>query len=213
MLKIQRFVFNLFYENTYLIWDENTKEAAVIDPGMNDTDEEATFKKFIEQNSLKLKYLFNTHCHIDHILGNQFIKANFELIFYAPKDDLFLLENMSEQAKMFNLKFHESPKPDNFLNEDLQLNLGEQKLNFIFTPGHTPGEFCIYNENEKILFSGDLLFKESIGRTDLWGGNFSQLIKSIKTKLFVLDDDVKVFPGHESETTIAHEMKFNQFLK
>lgn len=212
MLKLQRFVFNLFNENTYLIWDSESGEAAVIDPGMNDEKEEVAFKIFIEKNSLQMKYLFNTHCHIDHILGNHFVKLNYDVKYYAPKDDLFLLELMKEQAKMFDIKIKESPNPDYFITEDLQLKLGEQKLNFIFTPGHTPGEFCIYNHNEKILFSGDVLFKESIGRTDLWGGNYSQLINSIKTKIFSLDDNVKVYPGHESETTIAHEKKYNQFL-
>lgn len=212
MLKLQRFVFNLFYENTYLIWDSESREAAVIDPGMNDENEETAFKNFIEKNSLQMKYLFNTHCHIDHILGNHFVKSNYDIKFYAPKDDLFLLELMNEQAKMFDIKIKESPKPDYFLTEELQLKLGEQNLNFIFTPGHTPGEFCIYNQTEKILFSGDVLFKESIGRTDLWGGNYSQLINSIKTKIFSLDDNTKVYPGHESETTIAHEKKYNQFL-
>jgi glyoxylase-like metal-dependent hydrolase (beta-lactamase superfamily II) len=179
---------------------------------MNDKNEETAFKNFIEKNSLQMKYLFNTHCHIEHILGNHFVKSNYDVKFYAPKDDLFLLELMNEQAKMFDIKIKKSPKPDYFITEDLQLNFGEQNLNFIFTPGHTPGEFSIYNQTEKILFSGDVLFKESIGRTDLWGGNYSQLIDSIKTKIFSLDDDTKVYPGHESETTIAHEKKYNQFL-
>lgn len=212
MIKIQRFVFNYFYENTYLIWDDNFKDAIIIDPGMQDSNEEITIKNFIFEKSLNLKYLINTHCHVDHILGNNFIKTNYDVKFYAPEEDLFLLYSLGHQAGIFNIKFNNSPLPDNYLNENVKLKIGNSTINFIFTPGHTPGEYCIYLPEEKILFSGDVLFKESIGRTDLWKGNHKQLLDSIKNKLLTLDDDVIVYPGHDMNTTIGHEKVNNPYL-
>lgn len=213
MLKIQRFVFNLFNENTYLIWDENSKTAAVIDPGCNSPEEEKALREAIHNNSLQLKYLINTHCHIDHILGNAFIKKNFDVLFMAPEKDLFMLELMRDIAHQYGVILEASPKPDNFISEEEKLQLGSFEGRFLFTPGHSPGEYCLYFEKEKVCFTGDVLFKGSIGRTDLWEGNFEQLIESIRTKLFILPDDVKIFPGHESQSTIGTEKKSNPFLK
>lgn len=212
MIKVQRFVFNPFYENTYLVWNENSKEAVVIDPGMSNLHEENFFIDFIFNKNLQLKYLINTHCHVDHVLGNNFVKSNFNSEFYAPELDLFLLESLEEQAKLFDIKTKKSPLPDYYLSEDLTLSIGNTKLNFIFTPGHTPGEYCVYLSENKILFSGDVLFKESIGRTDLWKGDYNQLINSIKKKIFILSEEVTVYPGHDEQTTIAHEKKFNPYL-
>lgn len=212
MLKIQRFVFNLFHENTFLICDEATKIAAVIDPGMYDEAEKQTFKAFVLQNSLQLKYCINTHCHIDHILGNAFIKNEFGAELLIPKEDEFLLDLMISEAEKFGVVLETSPKADNYIDESTKLFLGDIEGTFLSTPGHTPGEVCLYFEKEKVLFSGDVLFKESIGRTDLWRGNYDSLIKSIMTKLLVLPDDVKVYPGHESSTTIGHERSRNPFL-
>jgi len=199
MLKIQRFVFNLFHENTFIICDEITKIAAVIDPGMYDESEQKAFKAFVNQNSLQLKYCINTHCHIDHILGNAFVKNEFGTELLIPKEDEFLLDLMIADA-------------DTYIDQSTKLFLGEIEGTFLSTPGHSPGEFSLYFEKEKVLFSGDVLFKESIGRTDLWGGNYETLLSSIKTKLLVLPDDVKVYPGHESSTTIGHERARNPFL-
>lgn len=212
MLKIQRFVFNLFHENTFLVCDEATNIAAVIDPGMYDEAEKQTFKAFVLQNSLQLKYCINTHCHIDHILGNAFIKNEFGAELLIPKEDEFLIDLMISEAEKFGVILEPSPKADNYIEESTKLFLGDIEGTFLSTPGHTPGEVCLYFEKEKVLFSGDVLFKESIGRTDLWRGNYDSLIKSIKTKLLVLPDDVKVYPGHESSTTIGHERGRNPFL-
>ncbi|MEW6652596.1 MAG: MBL fold metallo-hydrolase [Bacteroidota bacterium] len=212
MLKIQRFVFNFFHVNTFLICDEETKVAAVIDPGMYEEAEKSAFKSFVLQNELKLNYCINTHCHIDHILGNSFVKNYFGAKLMIPKNDEFLLEMMVEQADKFGIETEQSPKPDLLIEEGSKLLLGAIEGTFISTPGHTPGEVCIYFEKEKVLFSGDVLFKESIGRTDLPGGNYEALIDSIKTKLLVLPVDVKVYPGHESATTIGYEKQHNPFL-
>ncbi len=213
MLQLHKFVFNPFYENTYLIWDDNSNEAAVIDPGCYDESEKKKIEDFISGKSLQLKYLINTHCHIDHMFGNAFIKDNYNPIFLAPEKDGFLLEIMIETAKNYGVELQPSPKPDKYISESEEFSLGNIKGQFLFTPGHTPGEVCLYFKKEKICFTGDVLFKESIGRTDLWGGDLEVLLQSIKTKLLTLPDDVVIYPGHESYSTIGHEKKYNPFLR
>lgn len=213
MIQIQKFTFNPFAENTYLIWDDKTNDALVIDPGCSDEFEETKLSDFVSHYHLKIKFLVNTHCHIDHILGDKFVKAKFDPTFMIPKEDLPLLQNAVKQAEMFGMEINTPPLQDQFIREDLTLFLNESKINFIFTPGHTMGEYCLYLEKEKILFSGDVLFKEGIGRTDLWGGDYNTLIHSIQSKIMQLPPDVKVFPGHGEGTTIGYELKNNPFLK
>lgn len=212
MLSVKKFVFSPFYENTYLIYDDLTRETAVIDPGCYNDHERETISDFIEKENLSIKYLINTHCHIDHIFGNAFIKGKYNSQFLASKEDLFLLDLMVQQGEIYGTPVTPSPKPDLFITENEKIQLGSSIGNFIFTPGHSPGGYCLYFENEKICFTGDTLFKESIGRTDLWGGDYNTLINSIKEKLLVLPDDVKIFPGHESESTIEYEKRNNRFL-
>lgn len=213
MIRIEKFIFNPFSENTYLIWEEASHGAAIIDPGCSDESEENILTEFISTNELKIKYLINTHCHIDHIFGCKFIKEKYNPIFLIPEKDLPLLQNADKQAEQFGIEIKAPPQPDEFINEDVILELNQSEINFLFTPGHTPGEFCLYLHEEKVLISGDVLFKKSIGRTDLWGGNYNTLINSINTKLLVLPNDVKVFPGHGEETTIGDEKESNPFLK
>ena len=212
MLKIKKFVFNPFLENTYLIWDEKTKEAAVIDPGCYVKRENEQFKNFVQSEMLNLLYLINTHCHIDHIFGNAYVKETFDCKFLAPENDLFMFDLMVDQAKVYNVSYSPSPRPEELITEDLQFKLGETEGKFLFTPGHTPGEFCLYFEKDKVCFTGDVLFKQSIGRTDLWKGDYDTLIASIKNKLFTLPDDVDIYPGHEESSTIGFEKRNNMFL-
>ena len=212
MLIVKRFVFNPFFENTYLVYDNVKMEAAIIDPGCYDGNERNIVTKFINEEGLKVKYLINTHCHIDHIFGNAFIKEKYTPIFMAPEEDLFLLDLMIELGKSYGTPLDPSPKPDELINETKEISIGERIGKFLHVPGHSPGGYCLYIENEKICFTGDVLFKESIGRTDLWGGDYDTLIKSIHEKLFKLPDDVKIYPGHELESTIAYEKQNNQFL-
>ena len=212
MLKIKIFTFNSFSENTFVIWDDDTKETAVIDPGTSSAEEEKILSNFISNEKLFVKYLINTHCHIDHILGCKYVKENFKPVYLAPEKDLPLLEHAQQQASMFNISLEEPPMPDEFINEQLELFLGKIKMNFLFTPGHTPGEFCIYFEEVKICIVGDVLFKESIGRTDLWGGDYNTLLKSIEEKLLKLPDDVVIYPGHGDSSTIGYEKQNNPFL-
>lgn len=212
MLKIQKFVFNPFSENTYIVWDENSKTGAIIDPGCNDDNEREAVDNFIQSNSLNLKFLINTHCHIDHIFGNAYIKKNYDVRFLAPEKDAPMLNMMMDVAKIYAVELTPSPKPDKFISEDKPLKFGKCKGSFLFTPGHSPGEFCLYFEKEKVCFTGDVLFKGNIGRTDLFGGSYETLIDSIQNKLFTLPDDVTIYPGHESSSTIGYEKKNNPFF-
>ena len=212
MVKVKVFTFNLFAENTVVLWDDETKESAVIDPGTSTIDEQNTLSDFISIENLKVKYLLNTHCHIDHILGCKFIKEKYNPVYYAPEKDLALLKHSQQQAQMFDIVMEEPPNPDQFINESTVISLGNSKLKFLFTPGHTPGEFCIHLEKEKICITGDVLFNESIGRTDLWGGDYNTLIESIEKKLLQLPDDVVIYPGHGDSSTIGYEKQNNPFL-
>lgn len=213
MIQIQKFTFNLFSENTFIIWDDESKECAVVDPGCSDKQEESILERFIIQNNLIVKYLINTHCHIDHILGCEFVKQKFNPIYYAPELDVPLIENAKIQADMVGMEFSSSILPEKYITEEEVLMIGKRKLNFLFTPGHTPGEFCIYIPEIKTCITGDVLFFDSIGRTDLWGGNYETLIKSINEKLLTLPDETIIFPGHGEQSTIGREKKFNPFLQ
>jgi len=212
MVKVKVFTFNLFAENTIVLWDNETKEAAVIDPGTSTPDEQNILSDFISSENMKVKYLINTHCHIDHILGCKFIKEKFNPVYYAPENDIPLLNHAQQQAQMFDIIMEEPPKPDQLINDDTVLFLANSKLKFLFTPGHTPGEFCIYLEKENICITGDVLFNESIGRTDLWGGDYNTLLDSINKKLLTLPDQVVIYPGHGEASTIGYEKQNNPFL-
>lgn len=212
MVQVKIFTFNLFNENTFVLWDDETKESAIIDPGVSTTDEQKTLTNFVTRQKLKIKFLINTHCHIDHILGCKFIKEKFNPVYYAPEKDILLLKNSGMQAQMFDIEFEEPPEPDNWISEEIELFLGNSKILFLFTPGHTPGEYCLFLEKEGVCITGDVLFKEGIGRTDLWGGDYNTLIHSIENKLFTLSDDVKIYPGHGEVSTIGHEKQYNPFL-
>lgn len=211
-LNLNKFVFNPFMENTYVLWNEETKDTAIIDPGCCNEDERIELEKFIEEKELNIKYLVNTHCHIDHIFGNAFVKEKYNPKFIAPEEDKFLLDNAVEQAKMFAVDLTPSPEPDEFIFDGMSIDLGKIKNEFLFTPGHTPGEYSIYFEDDKICITGDVLFYEGIGRTDLWGGDLETLLDSIRTRLFTLPDEVTIYPGHGEKSTIGHEKKHNPFL-
>lgn len=211
-MQIKKFTFNPFLENTYLVWDKSTLEAAIIDPGMSETKEEQEFTSFVKEKSLNLKYQINTHCHIDHILGCNFVKENYDTICIIPEKDLPLYENMNMQAEMVGINLTSPPGPDKFLTESDNIYVGEQEIQCLFTPGHSPGEFCLLVKEDNFCLTGDVLFKESIGRTDLYGGDYNTLINSIKTKLFTLPDDLVIHPGHGDESTIGYEKLHNPFL-
>ena len=211
-MKIQKFVFNDFSENTFILWDEVSRESAIVDPGCNDSFEEEELDRFIYQNNLSVKYLFNTHGHIDHVLGNAYVKLKYNPEFWFPKEDQFILEKLEEIGNNYGIKTKVSPLPDKYFDESINLLLGESIIKPLFTPGHSPGEICLYVKDDKFCITGDVLFYEGIGRTDLWGGNFNTLENSIRTKLFVLQADTIIYPGHGPESTIQHEKENNPYL-
>lgn len=212
MFIVTKFIFNSFLENTYLAWDENSRDAMVIDPGCSDKYEENEIKEFIEKNRLNLKYSINTHCHIDHIFGCRFIKETFNAEFFIPEKDKILLENSETQSLLFDIKIKKPPEPDNFITPETKLKTPFDKIKFLYTPGHTEGEYCLYFPEDLFCFTGDVLFKGSIGRTDLWGGDYNSLINSINEKLFVLPNETVIYPGHGENSTIGTEKKENPFF-
>ncbi len=212
MISVKMFTFNIFMENTYVLWDNESKEAAIIDPGVSTKSEQDVVIGFISTLDLNIKYMINTHCHIDHILGCKFLKEKYNPVFYVPEEDIILLDNAQQQAQMFDIIMDKVPVPDQLISETTKLSLGNSPIKFLFTPGHTKGEYCLYFETERICITGDVLFKEGIGRTDLWGGDYKTLINSIETKLLNLPDDVIIYPGHGDVSSIGHEKKFNPFL-
>jgi hydroxyacylglutathione hydrolase len=210
MLEIKVFEFNPFGENTILLFDE-TKACVVIDPGCHNKSERNKLSDFISTNKLEVQYLLNTHCHIDHVLGNAFVKDHYKVQLLIHPNDLETLRAVKVYAPVYGFAAYQSTEPDAYLNEGDVVNFGNQKLEVLFVPGHAPGHIAFYHRESKILIGGDVLFDSSIGRTDLPGGNFDVLIESINSKFFTLDDDVVVFPGHGPDTTIGKEKRTNPF--
>ncbi|MFM9945633.1 MAG: MBL fold metallo-hydrolase [Bacteroidia bacterium] len=211
-MQIQKFTFNYFSENTYVLYDE-TKECAIIDPGCCNREEENTFKNFIVSQGLKPLLFLNTHCHIDHILGNAFVADTYKLELQIHNEDLQVLSAGIGVALKYGIPYNPSPQPGVFLTEGQTVSFGTTILNIAFTPGHSPGSICFINTKSKSVIGGDVLFQGSIGRTDLPGGDFETLANSIRTKLYTLPDDYIVYPGHGDETTIGVEKIHNPFVK
>ena len=212
-MKLKSFTFNQFYENTFIVSD-STNDCIIIDPGCYSNDEKNILKKYIEDNNLNPVKLINTHCHIDHILGNKFVAITWDLNLETHQNDIELLENSAEIARLYGfIDYEKSPSATQFLNEGDIVEFGNSKLKILYTPGHAPGHISLYSKEEKFIISGDVIFKSSIGRTDLPGGDFNVLIESIKTKILCLDDDTVVYCGHGPATTVGYERVNNPFLK
>jgi len=211
MTKIKIFVFNSFQENTYLIYDE-TNECVIVDAGCNNEREYNIINNFISENSLSLKYIINTHCHIDHIMGNAYLANKYGVESIANKEDLPLLERAKDMAVAYGLNFQEPPIPSHLVNEGDEIKFGNSSLLVKHVPGHSPGSIALYSDNEKFVIVGDVLFKRGIGRSDFPGGDYDTLIASIKNKLFTLNNDVIVYPGHGESTTIGNEKSDNPFF-
>lgn len=212
MIEVKTFTFNPFSENTYVAWEKESKEAVVIDPGCFSAAEESELKNFISKSQLSIKYLFNTHCHLDHIFGNNFVLKEYNPQYFIPEFDKPLLENAPTQARLFGMEMSKVKSTENFLSEEISFWIGKDEIRFLFTPGHSPGEFSIYFPESGLCFTGDVLFENSIGRTDLFGGNYQTLMKSIQNKLFTLRDETKIFPGHGGNSTIGREKRDNPFF-
>ena len=193
-----------------MISDE-TRECVIIDPGCYDEIEKRELAEYVSSNQLKVKRLLNTHCHIDHILGNEFVKQQYAVKLYIHTMEEFVLNAQKILAPHYGLHLYHEAKPDVYLKEGDVVEFGNQKFSVLFVPGHSPGHIAFYNEKEKVVIAGDALFRSSVGRTDLPGGNHNTLINSIHQKLFTLPDDVTVYPGHGPVTTIGIEKATNPF--
>lgn len=214
MLKIKSFEFNMFPVNCYVVWDEETLQAAVIDAGCYYKEEQQALKKFITDNGLTVCHLLNTHLHLDHVFGNAFMLREFGLRTEASEQDAFLLPRIGEYCRIFGFPLNEeAPAMGNALHDGDVVPVGNQELKVIAVPGHSPGGLVFYCEAQHCMFSGDVLFRGSIGRADLEGGNFEQLRESIVSRLLVLPDETTVYPGHGNPTTIGYEKMNNPFFR
>lgn len=210
MITVKSFVFNPFGENTYIVYDD-TRQAIIIDPGCYDPHEKKEMDEFVRSNHLTVVLLINTHCHIDHVLGNDFVKETYNVPFLTHKNEESLLRAVKAYAPNYGFSAYREVLPDKFIDEKDDVTWGDSELKVIFLPGHSPGHIGLYNAEQKILISGDVLFDGSVGRTDLPGGDMDTLIESIQKKLFVLPDDVTVYSGHGETTTIGKEKISNPF--
>lgn len=211
MLKIKTFVFSPIQENTYILYNEH-KQCIIIDPGCYFPEEKDELRDFIAQHGLKPEMLLNTHCHLDHVFGNKDMADTYGLTLQLHEKEIPVLNFASASGLMYNMPFDNYSGEFIFLKEGDTLLLGEDELEVIFAPGHSPGHICFYCALQHFIICGDVLFNRSIGRTDLPGGDHQELIRNIRKKLFVLPDETKVYSGHGEPTTIGEERSYNPFL-
>lgn len=211
MLSIKSFEFSPIQENTYVLYNE-FNDCLFIDPGCYFDEERNELALFVEKNALKPKMLLNTHCHLDHVFGNKFISEKFDLTLQLHEGEVPVLQFAPTSGLMYNLPFDNYTGLYEFLQEGDVLKLGTDELLVLFTPGHSPASISFYCAAQGFIISGDVLFRQSIGRTDLPGGNYETLITSIKEKLLVLPDETVVYSGHGAPTTIGYEKRNNPYL-
>lgn len=197
-------------ENTYVVYDE-TKEAVIIDPGCYDPREQKELVDFIESHELLVKLILNTHGHIDHVLGNYFVKNHFKVSLWIGEKDLDTMRSVEAYAPSYGFQNYQPAEHDKLLNVDETISFGNSTLNIMFVPGHAPGHIAFYSKSDDFIIGGDVLFDGSIGRTDLPGGDHDTLIDSIHKEFFVFDDETIVYSGHGGPTTIGKEKASNPF--
>jgi hydroxyacylglutathione hydrolase len=212
MLTVKAFSFNPVQENTYILYNEK-KQCCIIDPGCYFPEEEDKLRSFIDKNALTPVLLLNTHCHLDHVFGNKFIHDTWGLILHIHEREKQVLDLAPAAGELWQLPFQNYQGKLIFIAQDSTINIGNDELEIRFTPGHSPGHVCFYDEAGGFAISGDVLFNGSIGRTDLPGGDFDTLINSIQTQLFTMPDDTKIYSGHGPMTTIGFEKMNNPFVK
>ena len=210
-MEIYKLVFSPIEVNTYILADQSN-DCAIIDCGCYDTAESEELEKFIRNKNLNPVLLLNTHCHLDHVFGNKFVLERYNLKTFSSKDDEMNRKNTVQHAMLFGLTMDYPPEPAGFLTDNQVIIFGATELLALHVPGHSSGSLAFYSERNNCVFTGDALFSGSIGRTDLPGGDFETLIRSIKSKLFVLPLSTVVYPGHGDETTIEREMNFNPYF-
>lgn len=211
MIKIGVLPFNPFQENTIVVSDE-TGECIVVDAGNYNAQENAALSKYISDNGLKPVMAVNTHGHVDHMLGVNHVKETYGVPFAIHGKDKFLIESAPTHGAIYGFQVDKVPTVDIDLEGQEELKFGNTTFRIIETPGHTPGHIALYNPENKLLLTGDTLFRESIGRTDLPGGDYSWIMRSILDKLIPLGDEVRFYPGHGMESTIGHETLYNPFV-
>lgn len=212
MMKVVALTFNPIQENTYIIWDD-TLRAAIIDAGNSSAREDAALDNFIAEHSLTPVVAVNTHGHFDHLLGVEHVRRRYGIPFAMSGKDRFLLEAAAASGDIYGVKAGAMPSDiDIDLDTRDEISFGDTVLRILPTPGHTPGHVSLHNPAERIAFTGDTLFRESIGRTDLPGGDYSWIMRSILDVLLPLGDETTVFPGHGARTTIGHETLYNPFV-
>ena len=211
-MDIKSFVFNAFYENTYLLASSNL-ETLILDPGCYEDFEKKELTDYIKTNKLKPIAIINTHCHIDHVLGNDYLKKLYEIPLWIPAMEKNLLKSVSTYAPTMGIQNYREAQPDKLLGEKDVITFGTDKLEILYAPGHSEGHLMFYHAADKSLMAGDVIFRESIGRTDLPGGDFKTLVESIKNQVYTLSEVVKIYPGHGPSTTVGHEKENNPFVK
>lgn len=212
-MKIKTFEFNPIFVNTYVLYDDS-RECVIIDAACYYHDEKENIFNFIIDNELQPKMLINTHLHFDHLFGINYLASQFDLPFAANQNDAYLIDDLPNQLRMFGVEPNavQKPKIDRYLTEKDTIRFGNQELKIWHVPGHSPGSIVYYNEQAGALFTGDVLFRQGIGRTDLPGGDYEQLVDGIRTKLFTLPDETIVYPGHGPTSTIGYEKANNPFV-
>ena len=211
-MELRQFIFNPVGVNCYLLWDES-KEAVLIDAATLFPEEKEELKHFIAGEGLQIKHHLNTHLHFDHIFGNPFIEEAFGIKSEANDSDWSWAESISERVARFGLRYNEKIPPlGKVLRDGDTITFGNSTIKAIHVPGHSPGSLAYYIEEEKMLFSGDALFRGSIGRTDFPDADYATLAESIRKKLFTLPDDTIVYPGHSESTTIGFEKQYNRYI-
>ncbi len=211
-MNIVKFVFNPLEENTFVVWDE-TLEAIIIDAGNSNSEENERLAEFIAEQGLRPVMAVNTHGHFDHLLGVQFLKERYGVKFAMSSKDDYLRGMMSENFAYFcSGTVMPAPEIDVDMEHIPSIHFGNTELKIIRTPGHTPGGVCLYHQQSKQMFTGDTLFRESIGRSDLPGGDYHELMHSILDRLIALGDEVTIYPGHAEKSSIGHESLYNPFV-
>ena len=213
MLNVKKFTFNPFSENTYVVTDE-FKNAVIIDPGCYYKAEQNELDNYVLKNNLKLKSILHTHSHLDHMFGTAYLADKYNLDLWICKEDLVTYQSYEKVCEVYGVPITFSPNPTpKFFDLKQLIQIEGIKFEILFVPGHSPGHVAFYNKENNFLINGDCLFENSIGRTDLPGGNHQQLIDSIKNEIFILPDETLVYCGHGNETTIKAEKSSNPFLR
>ena len=212
-MKIVRFEVNLFGENTYVLFDEDSKDAIVVDPGMMADSERDAVERFLKSSELHLQKIILTHAHVDHVASAAWLAAKYNTPIYASEADAPLAEALPEQVKQFHLKIQLDPLHiDHYLKEGDVLKLAADEIKVLEVPGHSPGGLAYYVPSDNLIITGDSIFPGSIGRTDLYGGSQQQLVASVKSKIMTLPLDTMIVPGHGPTTTVGQEKNYNPYL-